>query len=155
MTTCVEVNIPSSIIFERVVRASADEIAQTLAFSQERIEDLKLAVSEAVTNAIEHGNESLANKPVAVVFMFDNQQLEIRIADQGSGTDKVDASRRVVEEKNLEEGMLRGFGMYLIGALVDDWEVISSQNGTVITLRFYLESTPHQSTSEEVEEKSE
>jgi serine/threonine-protein kinase RsbW len=48
----------------------------------------------------------------------------------------------VVEEEALDEvesAVIRGFGMYLIGALVDDWEVTSSQNGTVITLRFYRE----------------
>jgi serine/threonine-protein kinase RsbW len=136
---CVEVHIPSNLIFERVVRASADEIAQTLDFSEERINDLKLAVSEAVTNAIEHGNEKISSKLVAVAFVLDNQKLEIRIADQGAGTGHVDPSPRVVDEHNLDEGMLRGFGMYLIGALVDDWEVISSDDGTVITLRFYLE----------------
>ena len=40
----VEVSIPSNPTFERVVRASAAEIAQSLGFPQERIEDLKLAV---------------------------------------------------------------------------------------------------------------
>lgn len=136
---CVEVNIPSNLIFERVVRASASEIAQTLDFPEERIEDLKLAISEAVTNAIEHGNERQEGKLVAIVFEVDNHKLVVRIADQGMGTTKVDSSRRVVEESNLEEGHLRGFGMYLIGALADDWEILSSQDGTVITLRFYRE----------------
>ena len=47
------VNIPSVPIFERVVRASADEVGRALGFSAERVEDLKLAVSEAVNNAID------------------------------------------------------------------------------------------------------
>lgn len=134
----VEVSIPSSPVFERVVRASAAEIGQALGFSAERVEDLKLAVSEAVTNAIEHGNKSEISKLVAVVFALDNEMLEIRIADQGTGgTIRSDYQRRVVEDHNLEAGMLRGFGMYLIGALVDDYEVSSSQTGTVLTLRLY------------------
>ncbi len=139
---CVEVSIPSNLIFERVVRATAAEVAEAFEFSEERIEDLKLAISEAVTNAIEHGNEGVTNKPVAVVFELDNQKLEIRVTDHGTGTGQVDSSRRVVEEESLDEvesAIIRGFGMYLIGALVDDWEVTSSQNGTVITLRFYRE----------------
>lgn len=139
---CVEVSIPSSLIFERVIRATAAEIAEALDFSEERIEDLKLAMSEAVTNAIEHGNEGNDGKPVAVVFELDTQKLEIRISDQGTGTGAVDSSRRVVEEEALddvESVIIRGFGMYLIGALVDDWDVTSSEDGTVITLRFYRE----------------
>lgn len=136
---CVEVNIPSNLVFERVVRASAAEIGQAFGFSEERIEDLKLAVSEAVTNAIEHGNKIDTNKLVAVVFELDHEKLEIRITDQGGGVEKFDFSRRVVEEQNLEGGMLRGFGMYLISALVDDYEVNSSQSGTVLILRLYRE----------------
>ncbi len=139
---CVEVSIPSNLIFERVIRSAAVEIAESLDFSEDRIEDLKLALSEAVTNAIEHGNEGNVTKPVAVAFELDNQKLEIRVADQGRGAGKVDPSPRVVEEEALddvESAVIRGFGMYLIGALVDDWAVTSSQDGTVITLRFYRE----------------
>jgi serine/threonine-protein kinase RsbW len=136
----VDVSIPSNLIFERVVRASAEEIAEALDFSRDRIEDLKLAISEAVTNAIEHGNEGVSTRLVAINFLLDQNTLEVRIADQGVGTEKVDPSRKIVEEHNLEEGMLRGFGMYLIGALVDDWEVDSSHEGTLVTLRFYREA---------------
>jgi len=136
-TERVEVNIPSNPIFERVVRASAAEIGEALGFSGDRIEDLKLAVSEAVNNAIEHGNKSEASKLVEVVFALDQEKLEVRISDQGAGIERLDFSRRTVEEQNLEEGMLRGFGTYLISALVDDCEVSSSQTGTVLTLRLY------------------
>lgn len=133
----VEVHIPSNPIFERVVRASAGEIGEALGFSVERIEDLKLAVSEAVNNAIEHGNKRETNKPVEVVFALDHEKLEVRISDHGTGVGTLDFSRHVVEERNLEDGMLRGFGSYLISALVDDCEVSSSQTGTVLTLRLY------------------
>ncbi len=136
-TERVEVNIPSNPIFERVVRASAAEIGEALGFPDDRIEDLKLAVSEAVNNAIEHGNKSETSKLVEVVFALDHEKLEIRISDQGAGVERLDFSRRVIEEQNLEEGILRGFGTYLISALVDDCEVSSSQNGTVLTLRLY------------------
>jgi serine/threonine-protein kinase RsbW len=121
------------------VRASADEVGQAIGLAPERIEDLKLAVSEAVNNAIEHGNQRQAAKLVEVVFMLDQEKLEVRIRDEGAGNDRVDFSRRVVEEHNLESGMHRGFGMYLINALVDDCEVSSSQQGTIMTLRLYRE----------------
>jgi serine/threonine-protein kinase RsbW len=133
------VNIPSNPVFERVVRASADEVGQAIGLTPDRIEDLKLAVSEAVNNAIEHGNQRQAAKLVEVVFMLDHEKLEVRIRDEGEGTERIDFAQRVVEEHNLEAGMHRGFGMYLINALVDDCEVSSSQQGTVMTLRLYRE----------------
>ncbi|HEU5086844.1 MAG TPA: ATP-binding protein [Roseiflexaceae bacterium] len=131
------VNIPSNPIFERVVRASADEVGHAMGLTSERIEDLKLAVSEAVNNAIEHGNQRNASKLVEVVFQIDHEKVEVRVRDEGDGVDSVDFSRRVVEEHNLETGMHRGFGMYLISALVDHCEVNSSQLGTTLTLRLY------------------
>ncbi len=132
------VNIPSNPIFERVVRASAAELGGALGLQPERIEDLKLAVSEAVNNAIDHGNRQQQQKLVEVTFLLDSEKLEVRIRDEGEGVGQADFSRRVVEEQNLDLGMHRGFGMYLIAALVDDYEVSSSQSGTTMTLRLYL-----------------
>lgn len=138
----VELNIPSNPVFERVVRASAAEVGNAFGFSEERIEDLKLAISEAVNNAIDHGNRREAGKLVAVVFEIDGEKLEIRISDEGEGLERFDTSRHIVEEQNLESGHLRGFGMYLISELVDDLEVSSSHRGTVLTLRLYRRGLP-------------
>ncbi|GAB4120820.1 MAG: ATP-binding protein [Roseiflexaceae bacterium] len=138
------VNIPSNPIFERVVRASADQLGQAIGLSPERIEDLKLAVSEAVNNAIEHGNQLEMTKLVEVVFQLDQTMLEVRIRDEGSGVEQIDFSRRTVEEQNLDDGMHRGFGMYLISALVDHCEVSSSQDGTTLTLRLYRKETTNE-----------
>ena len=71
------VNIPSIPVFERVVRASAREVGEAIGLTPERIEDLKLAVSEAVTNAIEHGNRSQPGKLVEVTFVCDTEALEV------------------------------------------------------------------------------
>jgi serine/threonine-protein kinase RsbW len=131
------VNIPSIPVFERVVRASASEIGEAMGLAPERVEDLKLAVSEAVTNAIEHGNRNQPGKLVEVLFICDTEKLEVQVRDEGTGVGQIDFSRRVVEEFNLETGMHRGFGMYLISALVDDCEVNSSHHGTTMTLRLY------------------
>ena len=131
------VNIPSNPIFERVVRASADELGHAIGLPPERIEDLKLAVSEAVNNAIDHGNHREAAKLVEVTFVLDADKLEVCIRDEGSGVGSIDFSPQFVEEQNLDSGMHRGFGMYLISELVDEYDVSSSQQGTVMTLRLY------------------
>ena len=81
------VNIPSNPIFERIVRASADELGQAIGLPPERVEDLKLAVSEAVNNAIDHGNQRESAKLVEVIFALDADKLEVRIRDEGPGTD--------------------------------------------------------------------
>lgn len=137
----VTLSIPSDPAFERVVRASAGELGDTFGFDPERIEDLKLAVSEAVNNAIDHGSRGARQMPVDVAFSVNGDHLEVRVTDHGGGVERVDWSRRVVEEDNLDAGMLRGFGMYLISSLVDQYEIASSSEGTVMTLRL-LRKTP-------------
>ncbi len=137
----VTLSIPSDPAFERVVRASAAELGDTFGFDAERIEDLKLAVSEAVNNAIDHGSKRQSHMPVDVAFSVNGDHLEVRVIDHGTGVDRIDWSRRVVEEENLDAGMLRGFGMYLISSLVDHCEVSSSSEGTVMTLRLQRKSS--------------
>ncbi len=133
----VAMHIPSDLRYERVVRASADEIGRVLDLPTERIEDLKVAISEAVTNAIEHGNQQVSTKYVAVVFTLASDHLEVRISDEGSGVDvaRLDVSPQVIDEAAFENGGRRGFGLYLISALVDDYAIESSQQGTILTLR--------------------
>ncbi len=138
----IHLHIPSDLLFERVVRASAAELGTTMGFSDERIEDLKLAVSEAVTNAIEHGNSGKRTASVEVIFSLDQDKLEIEIIDSGPGVQSFNTDRRVVEEDNLEAGMLRGFGMYLISELVDQYEVQSSSEGTCLKLRIFRPNKP-------------
>ena len=81
------------------MRASADELGQAIGLPPERVEDLKLAVSEAVNNAIDHGNRREAAKLVEVIFALDADKLEVRIRDEGEGTDRIDFSRKIVEEQ--------------------------------------------------------
>lgn len=131
----VTLSIPSDPAFERVVRASAAELGDAFGFDPERIEDLKLAVSEAVNNAIDHGSKRQAHLPVDVAFSVTGDHLEVHVIDHGTGVERIDWSRKVVEEDNLDTGMLRGFGMYLISELVDQYEVSSSAEGTTMTLR--------------------
>lgn len=119
------------------MRASVDEVARTLDFGHERTEDLKLAVSEAVNNAIDHGNHREINKLVEVVFEMDEAMLAVRVTDEGTAVTEIDCSPRVLEEHNLEIGMHRGFGMSLIGALVDAYQVDRTTSGTTLTLKVF------------------
>jgi serine/threonine-protein kinase RsbW len=77
-------------------------------------------------------------------IVLDPDKLEVRVRDEGSGVESIDFSPRAVEEQNLEDGMHRGFGMYLISALVDQCEVTSSQHGTTLTLRLYRKEQSHE-----------
>lgn len=140
MSNKVEMRIPSDLVFERVVRAAAEEIGKQVGFTEERVADLTLAVSEAVTNAIEHGNRLRQEIHVGVVFSMEADRLEIRVIDQGEKAQPPEIRRCAISEESIEQGELRGLGLYLIHQLVDQVEFSSTEEGNTFTM--WLHITP-------------
>lgn len=137
-TTQVEMRIPSDVVFERVVRAAAEEIGRQMGFSQEKVADLTLAVSEAVTNAIEHGNRQQREIEVGVVFRLAADCLEIRVVDKGQMEKPLEIRRCGITEEAIERGELRGLGLYLIHQLVDRVEFSSDEAGNTFTMWLHI-----------------
>jgi serine/threonine-protein kinase RsbW len=138
----IEINIPSDLVFERVVRESAVVVAKYLSFDEDRVADLQLAVSEAVTNAIEHGNQSILDLRVGVKFIITKDQLAIKVTDKGrwdkAATAFEDTPDALDMEDRLDHDLTRGMGMFLIQKLVDNVQLHSDDNGTVFTMCFNL-----------------
>lgn len=138
----IEINIPSDLVFERVVRESAVVVAKYLGFDEDRVADLQLAVSEAVTNAIEHGNNCDINIKVGVKFFINSNQLAVEVTDQGrwngAETAMDDTPETLDMEDRLEHDLTRGMGMFLIQRLVDNVDVRSNTQGTQFTMWFDL-----------------
>lgn len=143
----IEINIPSDLVFERVVRESALVVAKHLGFSEDRIADLQLAVSEAVTNAIEHGNNCNLSVKVGVKFIITDEKLAVQVTDKG----KWDKAGNILDstpdewdlEDRLEHDLTRGMGIFLIQKLVDDVELRSDEHGTQFTMWFNIATGPN------------
>ena len=119
--SCVEVRIPSELGFEKVAMSTASSMAALMGFSAERIEDLKTAVAEACINAIEHGNQLDASLNVGVILSTTDDELEVKVIDDGAGMDHAPATPDI-DRKMMGEEDTRGMGMFLIQALVDEAE---------------------------------
>jgi serine/threonine-protein kinase RsbW len=117
----VEVRLPSELGFEKVAMATAAGMAGLMGFSHDRIEDLKTAVAEACINAMEHGNQLNDSLPVGVILVRSDDQLEVRVIDDGNGVTR-DPGSPNIDRKILGEEDPRGMGMFLIQALVDEAE---------------------------------
>jgi len=136
--TEVEMRIPSDLVFERVVRAAAEEIGHQMGFPEERVADLTLAVSEAVTNAIEHGNRLQREICVGVIFSLESDHLQVRVVDQGQEEQPLEIRCRGITEESIERGELRGLGLYLIHQLVDRVEFSSGEEGNIFTMWLHI-----------------
>jgi serine/threonine-protein kinase RsbW len=117
----VEVRLPSELGYEKVAMSTAAGMAKLMGFSNDRIEDLKTAVAEACINAIEHGNQLDSTLSVGVVLSTTDDELEIRVIDQGAGVDVRPADPDIDRKMSGDEDT-RGMGMFLIQALVDEAE---------------------------------
>ena len=117
----VEVRLPSEMGFEKVAMCTAAGMAQLMGFSHDRVEDLKTAVAEACINAIEHGNQLNDALPLGVTLSRSEDELEVRVSDDGRGVREA-PHRPDIDRKMLGEEDPRGMGMFLIQALVDEAE---------------------------------
>lgn len=90
---------------------------------------VRLALEEAVVNAIRHGNKADPNKKIRVDYLIEDARLIINIEDEGRGFDLESVPDPTAEE-NLEAD--HGRGILLMRVYMD--EVVYSQKGNRVTL---------------------
>lgn len=98
------------------LQAKIADLARQQSFSEDAITHIKLAVSEVVTNAVVHGNKGDFSKPVHVEFHISDEEVRIRVADQGEGFDADGLPDPKAPERLTEPG---GRGLLLIRELMD------------------------------------
>src|SRR2546423_5185180 len=80
--------IPARAEFVALARLVVSALASADArLPDDRVDDLKIAVSEACTNAIEAHDAIATNERVTVCCLADERHLEVRIEDHGRGFD--------------------------------------------------------------------
>lgn len=133
-----ELSIPSRAEYIAVVRLVVSSLAMARrALADERIDDLKLAVSEACTNAIEANSSVPGGAPVVVSCWEAQERFEVCIADAGSGfdPDQLPPHPPVTDPDRLN--FERGLGIPLIRSLVDDVRFESSHEGTKVWMTLF------------------
>lgn len=95
--------------------------------------NILVSITEAVNNAIYHGNASNPNKNVTLYYVFDEElhKLSFIVKDEGLGFDYNDLPDPTAPE-NIT--MIGGRGVFLIKQLAD-W-VIFNNNGSELELQF-------------------
>jgi serine/threonine-protein kinase RsbW len=121
----IELRLPSRLGFEKIAMSTASSVAKLMGFAPERIEDLKTAIAEACINAMEHGNKLDESLIVGVILSMDETSLEVKVLDTGTGPPSGVHTPNMDKKMHGEEAS-RGMGMFLIQALVDEAEWVSS-----------------------------
>ncbi len=115
------------------VEPFVDAICSELSVQEELFGNILVALTEAVNNAIHHGNSLDANKKVHVQARIDRRVLTFVIRDQGTGFDYTNLPDPTAPE-NLEKPS--GRGVFLMSQLSD--LVIFSDRGSTVEVQFRL-----------------
>ena len=106
--------------------------------TMDELQDVKTAVSEAVTNAIIHGYESSEKAQVELVCKRKDQELTIIIEDHGIGIRDVEEARQPFYTTKPEEER-SGMGFSFMETFMDEVEVVSEvDKGTRVTMKKYI-----------------
>lgn len=139
----IEMKVPAKAEYVGVVRLSISGIANRMGFSYEDIEDLKIAISEAITNAVTHAYDDGDEGEVTIGFGVYEERLEIMVADHGGSfkldeiKDGIGPYKSTESVENLREG---GFGLFLINTLMDKVQ-INNNYGVIVLMTKYLNET--------------
>jgi serine/threonine-protein kinase RsbW len=136
VTDHVELRVPSRAEHLALVRVVVTTVAETIAgLDGVRLEDLRLAVSEACANAVEaYTRQGRAGTPIVLRLRAERGRIEVEIHDDAGGFDPdelvphppVDTPERLHHE--------RGLGVPLMRALADVAEFVPEGDGTTVRL---------------------
>jgi len=102
-----DVSIPSDLGEARRLQGEIEEALGVCQFGEREVFGIKLALEEALVNAIKHGNKLDPMKKVHVQYSVSPDRFDIRIADEGAGFNPNDIPDPTAPE-NLERPCGRG-----------------------------------------------
>ncbi|MCC6578905.1 MAG: ATP-binding protein [Phycisphaeraceae bacterium] len=115
----------------KVVEAVIDEM-KPHAYTESACFAVRLALDEALANAIRHGNGNDPSKSVTVDFSVDEDAVRIRITDEGPGFQPEEIPDPTLDE-NLERPC--GRGVMLMRAYMTEVDYSGAGNSVVMTKR--------------------
>lgn len=133
MSEILNIKIPSLLENIRVVESVIDQLREKYKLADDIYGNVTVAVTEAINNAIVHGNKNDKNKNISFRISIDKNNLSFSVEDEGIGFDYHDLPNPTAPE-NIEK--LGGRGIFLIKHLADEVNFLA--NGSKIQLKFYL-----------------
>ncbi|MCY3924413.1 MAG: ATP-binding protein [bacterium] len=138
----VEIRIPPQTEYLAMVRGFVSEVvAQQAGVDARRLEDLRVALSEAVTNAIAAHARRRSADPIRIRCVPSPGRVEIQVHDRGGGFDpsSVPEPPEPTDPRRLHAE--KGMGLWLMRVMSDDHAIASSRSGTEVRLVVHTSAT--------------
>jgi serine phosphatase RsbU (regulator of sigma subunit)/anti-sigma regulatory factor (Ser/Thr protein kinase) len=134
-----ELSLPSAPGNEREAIAAVERAVAGLGLASTRVDRLKTAVGEATMNAMEHGNEYRADRPVLVRVLQSDGSLRVQVTDHGNAERRPAPESPDLEAKLEGRQKPRGWGLFLIEKMVDEARETNHEDGHTLELVLRLE----------------
>ena len=127
-----ELSLPSRIETVATAAAAVAEFVGRSGMSDDAVFGIDMAIREAVTNAVLHGNREDENKTVDIVLKSSPDAVEISVHDQGPGFNPEDVPDPTAQENILKTS---GRGIFFMRTFMDevDW-LIRPEGGTTVRM---------------------
>ena len=129
----ISIEIPSLAENIRIIESFIDNAKEKYHLDDDIYGNIMIAVTEAVNNAIKHGNKDNSSKNVSISLSLEDGMIKFKIQDEGSGFDFHKLPDQTSPENISKPG---GRGIFLMKHLSD--EVDFKENGKVVELSFYV-----------------
>ena len=129
----ISIQVPSIMENIRMIESFIDNAKEKFELDDDIYGNIMIAVTEAVNNAIKHGNSGNKLKNVYLSLFLEESLIKFIVKDEGAGFNYASLPDPTAPE-NLEKP--GGRGIFLMKHLSD--EVEFKDNGTVVELSFYM-----------------
>jgi stage II sporulation protein AB (anti-sigma F factor) len=128
---------------EAVARAVVSAFVASANPQLSELSELRLAVSEAVTNSVVHGYKAVREGRGAYIYislrLYDTREVSVEISDNGCGIADIALARTPAYTTGSEDGGRCGMGFLLMESSTDSLVIRSSVGrGTTVLMRKYL-----------------
>ena len=127
-----ELSLPSRIETVAVAAAAVAEFVSRSGISDDAAFGIDMAIREAVTNAVIHGNSEDEDKVVDIILKSSPEAVEISVHDQGAGFNPNEVPDPTAEENLLKTS---GRGILFMRSFMDEvvW-FVPPEGGTTVRM---------------------
>lgn len=150
----IEMKLPAEAEYVSLIRLTLSGVFSRAGASYDDIEDAKIAVSEAVTNAVKHAYKSDdLDASIYLCFEIYDDRIRIVISDKGQSFDYEETKKELgpyQENENIDFLREGGLGLFLIESLMDE-VTVNKDNGVTINMIKYIKKEQVRNNGERVE----
>lgn len=126
----VEIEIPPRTPYVGIVRLTVASLARARGLDEERVDDIKIAVSEACANAVLTHEEQGSDEPVFIRWSEEGERILIEVADRGPRIDSGDVQNALDSQGFSTRAVM---SIALLKSIVDGCDFEERDGGGTVT----------------------